>query len=159
KNINRVGASVAWERAIESYESALAVKSSSVTENNLKIARERLESVLMNLGDYWTSLAKQASRPESRIPELEKALGAFERVTQVNPKNREAAKNLEGARKRLAEQLRDHAGELRAKGDEITDPKKEKEQKKLNTAANENYEKARENNPADKALEKEHDEF
>ena len=103
--------------------------------------------------------AQEAKQPTSKIPELEKAVAAFERVTQVIRRTRKLAKTRRGRAKMLAEQLRDQAREFRAKADEITDPKKEKEQDKLNVAANENYQKARENAPADKALEKEQDEF
>ncbi|MEZ0386469.1 MAG: VWA domain-containing protein, partial [Verrucomicrobium sp.] len=51
KTGNRTGASVAWERSVETYESALAVKSTAATEHNLTVARERLESVLLDLAD------------------------------------------------------------------------------------------------------------
>jgi Ca-activated chloride channel family protein len=161
KTGNRMGASVAWERSVETYESALAVKSSSTTEHNLQVARERLESVLMNLADSFISNAEKSKSTESKINELTKAVSSLERVTQLNPKNKDAEQKLEDTRKKLAEQLRDQARELRAKAEQVN-PEKDKEgkeQEKLNTAANERYEQAREQAPKDKELAQEHDAF
>lgn len=161
KTGNRMGASVAWERSVETYESALAVKSTSTTEHNLQVARERLESVLMNLADSFISNAEKSKSTESKINELTKAVSSLERVTQINPKNKDAEQKLEDTRRKLAEQLRDQARELRAKAEQVN-PEKDKEgreQEKLNTAANERYEQAREQAPNDKELAQEHDAF
>lgn len=159
KSANRTGASVALERAVESYESALSVKSTSATENNLKVAKERLETVLMDLANSYLANAQKATQPPSRIAELTKAVSTLERVTQIAPKNTDAAQKLEKARKELSEQLRDQARTQRTAAEQLTDPKKEKEQEKLNVAANDSYQQARDNNPADKELEREHEEF
>jgi hypothetical protein len=113
----------------------------------------------MSLSETYLGGAERSTKIEGKIADLTKAVTVLDRVTQINAKNTDAAQKLAKAKKDLAQQLRDMAREQRAKADALTDPKKEKEQEKLNTQANENYQMAREQNPADKELEKEHEEF
>lgn len=159
KGNSRVGASVAWERAIETYQSAIAMKSTSAGESNLKAAQERLKTLLMTLGDQYVGYAQKSTQTAQKINELTKAVAAFERVTQLDKENKDATQKLDASKKMLAEQLRDQARDQRNKAEQITDAKKEKQQDELNMKASESYQMARNNTPEDKALEQEHEEF
>ena len=66
KATNRTGAAVALERAVETYQGAINVKSNSSAEHNLKVAKDNLETVLMSLGNSFRDNAKKAASKESK---------------------------------------------------------------------------------------------
>jgi hypothetical protein len=177
KSWNRNGAVVAWERAVEYYQSANEEKPTKTTEKNLGVAKEQLEKLLLDMGDKSVNEAEKAQTQQQQITEPEKAAKnkpanlnvqvshltkaheAYEKVTNLNPENKDAEKKLEEVTENLTEKLTEQARMLRERSAKVPEGKNKSEQEKLNVQASQAYEKARTLKPEDKPLEAEHDAF
>ncbi|MBX3743048.1 MAG: VWA domain-containing protein [Akkermansiaceae bacterium] len=178
KSWNRNGAVVAWERAVEYYHSANEEKPTKTTEKNLLVAKQQLEKLLLDIGDKSVIEAEKAQAQQEQITEpdkaeknkpanlnvqvshLTKAHEAYEKVTNLNPENKDAEKKLDEVTENLAEKLTEQARMLRERSEKVPEGKNQKaEQDKLNVQASQSYEKARALQPDDKPLAQEHDAF
>ncbi|MFA7343158.1 MAG: VWA domain-containing protein [Terrimicrobiaceae bacterium] len=159
---NEGGTTVAWTRAVESYESSLKDRGDSATRHNLGLAKKQLEEVLIGGADGNLKLA--TGLPEDnligRAVHSTRAIEKLEQAAQLNPGNKSTPEKLEKARAFLSETLArqarlDRAGALKV----AADPKQAGYKDTLNLKASENYEKAIELAPANNALAAEHAEF
>jgi tetratricopeptide (TPR) repeat protein len=160
KSGNEAGSIIAWERAVEYYESSLAEHSDSTSRHNLGIARVELEGLLIETGDKALKLGSTSPQLERRIALFGSALEKFEKAADLNPSNKAASTNVEEARKLLSESLVEQARLNRAEAVKVSaDPKKAPLQAELNVRASQNYEKAVELAPDNKPLAAEYAEF
>jgi hypothetical protein len=178
KSWNRAGAVVAWERAVEYYQSATEEKPTKATEKNLIVVKQQLENLLLDVGDKAVIEAEKARAQQEKITEpvkaeksklsnlnaqinhLTKAHEAYEKTTTVNLQNKDAEKKLDEVTDKLAERLTEQARLLRERSSQVPEGKNQKsEQEKLNVQASQAYDKARALQPEDKPLAAEHDAF
>jgi|GEM_PF-551706 len=174
------GTLLAWERAIEYYQSAVAEKSTRTSKRNLFIVREKLEGMLMTIGENNRAEAIGKIGTDGSIPPLTKAFESFGKVVELNPENRIASERLEETRKQLSAQMRNRAQSLFQRGQEAVESEEKRkeaerknpkvkaesllntqrqQQRTLYTKADETYRKAREIDPANADLAREHEEF
>lgn len=177
---NSVGATIAWERSIEYYENAVAEKSTRISKGNLGIVRGKLEKMLMAMGEYSRADASKKIGTDASVFPLSKAFEYFEKVVRLNPDNAQAKEKLEETRKLLSRQLRDRANGFSEQGAKAVQTEEERmEQQRANpkikaesllaaqqqrqqalyAKADETYKRAREIDPTNTALAKEHEEF
>lgn len=119
KASNWAGAILALERGLNYYDdSGAGEKLAADARNNRKRAEILLEECLMSAGAAYEAMAeKAATRPEVEEQELRKALQAFERAAEINPKNPEAPKKATEIREKLAQNLAKQAAEISKKAD------------------------------------------
>lgn len=160
KTGNWMGAVTAWERSVEYYTNANEEKSGKASEKNLSIAADRLEKLLLELGESFRKEADQSTQLPARISHLTKAHEAFEKVSRLKPENALARQKLEETAKLLSANLTDQARTLRGKSEQLPESKnRAAEQDKLNVQASAAYDQARQFAPEDQALAAEHDAF
>lgn len=116
---NWAGAILALERGLNYYDdSGAGEKLAADARNNRKRAEILLEQCLMSAGAAYEVFAeKAADRPEAEEQELRKALQAYERAAEINPKNPEAPKKVSEIREKLAKNLAKQAAEISKKAD------------------------------------------
>lgn len=127
---NWPGAILALERGLTYYDDSASQKMAADARNNRKRAEMLLEECLMAAGaasETWAE--KVAGQLEAEEQQLRKALQAYERAAELNPKNEQAAKKVAEVREKLAQNLAKQAAEISKKTDAVqaAGPKKPEE--------------------------------
>ncbi len=160
KSGNRGGAAVAWERSVEYYRSANEEKPTKASKENLKIAEDQLEKLLLEMGDKSVLESRKTENLQAQINHLTKAHEAYDKVSTLKPENTEARSKKEETARELSGKLADQARALREKSAKVPEGKNQTaEQDKLNVQASQAYQQARDLAPRDKPLEEEHEAF
>jgi hypothetical protein len=99
---------LAYERAYAYYEESRADQDTKESRHNHSLALGRLEQTLQQSGQEWSKLADE-SRVANNLTDEERrlrmALQAFERITEINAKNKEAARQVAALQERLLKNL------------------------------------------------------
>lgn len=118
------GAILSLERALSHYDEIPPDQAGKDVKNNRQVASVRLEKYLLEAGAHYIAQAdaraKNYDHPQEE-PQLRSALQAYERVTEINPKNTEAAKTAQQIRERLAKNLAAQAKNLTRQADQIVE--------------------------------------
>jgi len=119
-----VGAVLSMERALGYYESANEIKAGKESKTNEKIARARLELILLGVAESQANNAARLSalnRLTEEEPLLRNALQAYQRAGELNPGNRQISPLIAETTRRLVINLDRQGEQLGKEADDAKD--------------------------------------
>jgi Ca-activated chloride channel family protein len=128
------GAILSYERSTACFEESMA-NIGSAARNNREFSLWRLEVVLLKSGEDSVKVANDAKTHNNLTGEenrLRMALQAYERVTEINPSNKDAADRVKALRERLWQNLVAQASLAASQADQLQAEAKSKPDDVLN---------------------------